>query len=179
MAKDIYLKIKRAADSCLMCGTGLEEGPKHLSAIRLGGEEEVERRDYCTTCWDRLEDEEFYSYWIAKREKSEERTKISKPERNRLILAMFERISQGPDAETEDEPSRTEKLFFLAHLLMRFRVFRWVRTDHENGKICFASVQSDDEWLIDQVDLNDESVLTIKQEIEEYLRKGEDIDIAF
>jgi hypothetical protein len=177
MGKDIYLKIKRAADSCLMCGVGLEDERKHLSAIRLGGDDEVERTDYCRKCWERLEDEEFYSHWIAKREKPEERLRISKADRNRLLLAMFERLSQNSDPD--EESGRAEKLFFLAHLLMRFRVFRWARTDHAGGKVCFINTQSEEECWVDQVEVDDEAALLIKQEIEEFLRKGEDIDIAF
>ncbi len=179
MAKDIYLKIKRPSDSCLMCGAGLEEERKHLSAIRLGGEDEVERRDYCRKCWERLQDEEFYSYWVAKREKPEERTKISKADRNRLLLAMFERIDETLSDDDDAEAERAGKLFFLAHLLMRFRAFRWARTDHEAGKVCFVNIQSEEEWEVDQVELSDETVLAIKQEIEEFLRKGQDIDVTF
>jgi hypothetical protein len=176
MDRDTYLKIQRPADQCLMCEADLVAARKHPSAI-LMEDEDMLRRDYCAACWERLSGEEFFSFWIAKRDVVPARTRILREERDRMLLAYFERLSTEAQRE-ETSAEREARRFFLAHLLMRFRVFRWLRTEHEDGRIVFQNVQTAEEWSISQVELSDEAVLQVKQEIEIYLRKGEDVDVA-
>jgi len=177
MDKSAYLKIQRPSNECLMCGANLIEAHKHPSAIQPEGEDGVVRKDYCLKCWSRLEGEDFFSFWIATREPKPERTRISREERNQLLQAYFEHISAAE--EQDAEAGHEQRRFFLAHLLMRFRVLRWKQTDRQAGLIVFENVQTAEEWTVKQVNLDDEAVARIKQEIEECLRKGQDIEIGF
>ncbi|MCX7014062.1 MAG: hypothetical protein NTW86_16165 [Candidatus Sumerlaeota bacterium] len=178
MDKSIYLKIQRPSEKCLLCGADLVEARKHPSAIQPEGEDSVLRKDYCPRCWEQLDDEQFFSHWMAKREPRPERTRISREERNRLLLAYFEHLSRVDSSEME-ALEREARRFFLAHLLMRFRVFRWKSTDRETGKIVFEHTQTNEEWSVEPLDLPDEMVLRIKQDIEEFLRKGQDLEVSF
>ncbi|OPZ23091.1 MAG: hypothetical protein BWZ10_00034 [candidate division BRC1 bacterium ADurb.BinA364] len=181
MDKRLYLKIQRPSDTCIACGAALKEMRKHLSAIREEGEEGVQRSDFCQQCWGKLQqDEEFSSFWLAKREPVMPRNRISRSERNALLLAYFEHYARM-DGIPEDERSvrdRLEKLYFMAHLLMRFRIFRWKRTDTQTGMVYFENASSNEEWAVEQTELSDEATLRIKTEIEDYLSKGQSVAIA-
>lgn len=181
MNKDLYLKIRRPADRCLICDADLVDSRKHPSAIRVedAEEEPVQRADYCTSCWRQIEEKPYFSFWMAKREEAPpERTRISKAERNRLMFSYFEHLG-NPDTQEAGAVDCKSQRFFLAHLLMRFRVFRWVSTDKETQLIRFENIGTGDIHEVESTEIDDESVVRLKQEVENYLRKGEDVDIDF
>ncbi len=185
MDKNLYLKIQRPSDKCLGCGADLIAAHKHPSAVRVDeSAESLERNDYCATCWEQLEQGQYFSRWLAKREIPPERNRISREERNRLLLALFELLSAGgetqaPSGEGEGGEIDNEAVrYFLGHLLMRFRIFKWHRTEADSGLIFFENAQNGETYSVRSMELDDEMILKIKNVIEDYLRKGQNLDVS-
>lgn len=174
--RDLYLKIGRPHNSCIACGAAIDNAGKHPSILRRGGTAGVEgqqdpdaprREDYCSSCWQELAERDFVGFWVTRREPPKQRKIESKKERNAGLLAWFEHLrSQTPDEETR------QSLFFLAHLLMKYGVFKWQRTGmgpDGNEIVCFKQTASEDEFEVAAVDFTDERSLEIKRELDEFL----------
>lgn len=204
MEKDLYLKIGRPQNVCVLCGTAISVAGKHASVL-LPPEEAAAprqtepsvpatpeaapepakknrgataaqdadsdaplRQDYCPTCWDKVRQKNYFSFWIARREAPKPRKIKNRKERNAALLAYFDVLVQ------KNDPAYAQHLFFLAHLLMKFSVLKWVRSDppaEEGGRerIVFRNTSTDDLVTIDSVALEDEAVARIKREIDEYI----------
>lgn len=174
--KDLYLKIGRPHNSCIACGAGIDHAGKHPSVLRRGGAANAEgqvdpdaprREDYCAECWQELAERDFVGFWVTKREAPKQRKIETKKERNAGLLAWFEHLrGQKPDEETR------QSMFFLAHLLMKYGVFKWQRTesdDNGNETIWFKQTGSEDEFEVVAVDFTDERSVEIKRELDEFL----------
>ncbi len=178
--KDLYLKIGRPTNSCVACGAEIAHAGKHPSILRkaaenaeaLDGSKDADdlgprREDYCSKCWQDLSERDFVGYWLAKREPPKVRKIESKKERNAGLLAWFEHLqSQERDEETR------QSLFFLAHLLMKYGVFKWQRTEtaeDDSELIFFKATGSEDEVSVATVELSDERSVEIKRELDAFL----------
>ncbi len=131
------------------------------------------RLDYCEACWQDLKDRAFFSFWVSKRTTTDlPRKKLSKTERNLALVALFDSLSERDDSEVDFSPH----LFFLAHLLMKFKIFKWVVTkpDPKDGELVihFARTDSEEEVLVPDMDMPPEMVVRIKEEIESYLSES-------
>jgi hypothetical protein len=136
-------------------------------------EESFLRLDYCEACWQELKDRAFFSFWVSKRTTTDlPRKKLSKTERNLALVALFDSLSERDDSEVDFTPH----LFFLAHLLMKFKIFKWVVTkpDPKTGDLVihFARTDSEEEVLVADMDMPPEMVVRIKEEIESYLSES-------
>ncbi len=206
MEKDLYLKIGRPQNVCVLCGTAISVAGKHASVLlspgevpaadlqpsveapsspaRIAPEPSVTRKgrgavqehdpdgptrqDYCPACWEKVRQKNYFSFWIARREAPKPRKIKNRKERNAALLAYFDVLVQKNDS------AYSQHLFFLAHLLMKFSVLKWVRSDPatEAGgreRIVFRNTATDDHVTIDSVILEDEAVARIKREIDEYI----------
>jgi hypothetical protein len=173
--KDLYLKIGRPHNSCIACGAAIDHAGKHPSVLRRGGanaegQEDPDaprREDYCSGCWQEMAERDFIGFWVTKREPPKQRKIETKKERNAGLLAWFEHLrSQNPDEELK------QSLFFLAHLLMKYGVFKWQRTEtgpDGNEVIWFKQTGSEDEFDVVAVDFTDERSVEIKRELDEFL----------
>lgn len=177
--KDLYLKIGRPTNSCVACGAEIAHAGKHPSVLRQRSEtpENLEgdsaddlgprREDYCAACWQELSEKDFVGFWLAKREPPKVRKIESKKERNAGLLAWFEHLQlQNPDDEIR------QSLFFLAHLLMKYGVFKWQRTetaDDGSEVIYFKPTGSDDEVSVVAMEFSDERSVEIKRELDAFL----------
>jgi hypothetical protein len=131
------------------------------------------RLDYCETCWQELKDRAFFSFWVSKRTTNDlPRKKLSKTERNLALVALFDSLSERDDSEVDFTPH----LFFLAHLLMKFKIFKWIATkpDPKTGELViqFSRTDSEEEVLVSDLDMPPEMVVRIKEEIESYLSES-------
>ena len=88
------------------------------------------------------------------------------------ILALFESLGERDEADSDYAPH----LFFLAHLLMKFKIFRWEPSveDPETGRtmLRFTRVGTNEEVLIPNMEFPDTTITKIKEEIETYLEKS-------
>lgn len=180
MSKEMYLKIARPQNACVKCGAPLAEAGKHPSAIFSASNPVVEeseddegvlRQDFCPACWDEVRSTDYFSFWLARREKPKTRKIQNRRERNSTILSYFDFLYQ------QGNPDNAQHLYFLAHLLMKFSVFKWVRTEPapEGGtsqRVVFRNTVTDDFVAVDEVAMDEERLVTIKREVDEYLSRA-------
>jgi hypothetical protein len=153
----------------------LAEQGKHPSVLVLPseegseGEEEIpQRRDYCPTCWDRLDSRNYVGFWLARRDPPKPRKVQNRKERNARLAAYFDYFYH------EDRAAHAARLCFLAHLLIRYQVLRWLRTEPPEGpgrgeRIICRNTITDEEVCVEMVQLADEELAAIKQEVDDLL----------
>ena len=193
--KDLYLKIGRPNNACAVCGSPITHAGKHPSVLLPQGAAEPalasgaavdnagdelpglpaaeadnegpRRRDYCAECWQKQGEQQYFSYWMARREPPKTRKIETKKERNAGVLAWFDLLrSQKPDDDN------LQAQFFLAHLLMKYGVLKWNRTVTEldgSEMIYFRQTGTEDDIPVLAVDLSDEKSVDIKRQLDEYL----------
>ncbi len=173
--KDLYLKIGRPHNTCEACGIAITHAGRHPSILRQAGpsakgqsgNDGPRREDYCTACWQELAEQDFVGFWVTRREAPKIRKIESRKERNAALIAWFEHLRlQDPDDEIR------QSLFFLGHLLMKYGVFKWLRTyTSDNGieTVVFRQQGSDDEVEVMVVDFTDDRSVEIKRELDEFL----------
>jgi len=177
--KDLYLKIGRPHNTCVACGAEIAHAGKHPSVLRRPGQaKETEgelaldpdaprREDYCADCWQKMSEHDYMGFWVTKREPPKQRKIESKKERNAGLLAWFDHL-QGLPQEVEIQ----QALYFLAHLLMKYGVFKWQRTDAAadgTEQIVFKQTGSDEEIVISAVEMDDERSAEIMKELDAFL----------
>lgn len=127
------------------------------------------REDFCTDCWHQLTEKDYLGYWMARREAPKPRKIESRKERNAGVLAWFSLLrTQEPDDDN------LQAQFFLAHLLMKYGVLKWQRTDTDddgNEIIYFRQTGTDDDLAVLAVDLSDEKSVEIKRQLDEFLEQ--------
>lgn len=173
--KDYYLKMGRPHNTCEACSIAITQAGKHPSVLRpaaapVKGQQDPDaprREDYCTACWQELAERDFVGFWVTRREAPKVRKLETRKERNAALVAWFEHLrSQKPDDETR------QSIFFLGHLLMKYGVFKWLRTDvADDGSetVIFRQQGSEDEVEVPVVDFTDERSVEIKRELDEFL----------
>jgi hypothetical protein len=177
--KDFYLKIGRPHNACEACGAEISHAGKHPSVLRRGtptaenagdlvpDSDAPRREDYCAECWQKLAERDFMGFWVTKRQPPKQRKIESKKERNAGLLAWFEHLQSQ-----QQDPEIRQSLYFLAHLLMKYGVFKWQRTDtmpDGDELIYFKQSGSDDEIAVAAADITDERSVEIKRELDAFL----------
>lgn len=174
MDRETFLRIAKPQATCVLCGAPLAEAGKHPSvlvapeAAQNGESDDIPRReDYCPRCWEDRASKNYVGFWITKREPPQPRKVQNRRERNARLAAYFDYFYH------EDRVAHAPRLFFLAHLLMRYGVFRWLRTevDEETGRerIYYRHLVNDEDVAIESAELSDEELVAIKREIDELL----------
>lgn len=177
MDKQMYLKISRPQNVCVRCGATIAEAGKHPSAIFEAEEKAKQedesplRQDYCSECWGKLNEKEYFSFWMARREKPKVKKIQTRKQRNATLLSYFDFLYQ------KNDPEYAQHLFFLAHLLMKFSVFRWLKSEpatEPDGeeRIVFRNTATDDVVTITAVSLDEQRLVEIKREIDEFLARA-------
>lgn len=192
MEKDLYLKIGRPTNTCIVCGVEITRAGKHPSILRPAGsgvspaaerqaetsasassEHEVtdktgpQREDYCQECWQAAAEKDYLGYWMARRVPPKARKIESKKERNAGVLAWFDHLRTRPPAH-----ANLQSQYFLAHLLMKYGVLKWTRTEtRDDGQevIYFRQTGQEDEVAVTAVELDDETSGEIKRKLDEFL----------
>jgi hypothetical protein len=172
--KELYLKISRPQNACVECGAALDKPGTHPSAIVSpdtmpdGDDILPVRQDYCSQCWEKLCSRDYFGFWLARREAPAAPKAQSRKERNAALLSYFDYLHQAGGAE------HLPHLYFLSHLLMKYGVFRWVRSDppgQQGGreKIVFRNTTTDDHVTVESVPLSDEVLLQIRKDLDDHL----------
>lgn len=136
-------------------------------------DEGFHRHDYCPVCWQRMKDDAWFSFWIGRRNPSDlPKKKLNRTERNLALAALFDSL-----AERDDENDYSPHLFFIAHLLMKYKVFKWSpsvrdeKTGQEMIRFLRVGIDPEEEVLIPDMEMTDETILRVKTEVEEYLEE--------
>jgi len=131
------------------------------------------RLDYCTKCWNAMKEQAYFSFWIGRRSAGDLPVgKLTKAERNVALAALFDSLAERGDEEQTDY---SPHLFFLAHLLMKFKIFKWMPSvaHPETGEpmLRFLRAQTGEEVLVRNVEMPQEMVARVKEEVETYLQQ--------
>ena len=137
-------------------------------------EEPYRRIDYCPECWAEIKDRAYFSFWLGKpRDDDAPKRRLNKAERNLALAALFDSLVERQDEAEEDF---TPHLFFLAHLLMKFKIFKWKpgTTDPDSGArmLLFDRTDCDEEVTIPDILMPPEMVVKVKEEVEAYLKES-------
>jgi hypothetical protein len=170
MDKETLLTISRPNKTCLNCGEALDVIERHPSMLRADEARRLERLDFCPDCWQHMKDEVYESFWITRREqKNRAIPRLSKRERATALRVLFESLW-----DRRGEEDMAAHLYFLSHLLMKWGGLKWREnaTDIQGGEvIVFEDPASGDMLEINAVQLDDERLLAIKDEVENFLRQ--------
>lgn len=191
LEKDLYLKIGRPTNACIVCGVEITHAGKHPSVLRspeaaatpaapddapaeatASPSQEPEktgpqREDYCQECWQKATGRDFLGYWMARRDPPKTRKIESKKERNAGVLAWFDLLRTRPP-----EHANLQSQYFLAHLLMKYGVLKWVKTElRDDGQevIYFRQTGQEEEIAVAAVELDDATSGEIKKKLDEFL----------
>lgn len=131
------------------------------------------RADYCESCWNKMKEEAWFSFWIGKRTTSDlPKKRLNRTERNLALVALFDSLSDRIDGENDFTPH----LFFIAHLLMKFKIFKWHPSEEnpQTGEttLRFSRSDSEDEVRISDMEMPPEMIVKVKEEIESYLEES-------
>lgn len=180
--KELYLKMGRPLNTCIKCEVSINVAGKHPSILRAEEEKRKKadkkteddaplREDYCPKCWHDIQDVNYSGFWLSKREPPKPRKIQNKKERNAALMAYFDN-ARSSDEQT---PTVKETLFFTAHLLMKYGVFKWNRTETDEitgiETIIFRHGNGEDDILVEEISLTDERGLELKNEVDEFLSK--------
>lgn len=167
MDRDQYLQVDRPGNQCVLCGQSLVEQGRHPSVLNEGstaeGDEKFQRTDFCSICWEKLPDRNYFSFWLAKRTRPESNRRLAKSERNEILWRLFSALSTHPGPETHTQ------LFILAHLLMKYGLLRW-RSNQSDAEgvnwIVFEHAPTGEECRVREIPLGDATLIQTLQEIE-------------
>lgn len=165
MDKEQYQQIERPAEECERCNVPLEGFSRHPSALREVSEKAV-RQDLCPACWEKMNPDEFFSYWLSRREEKKTAKKKTRRETSALLLELFESLY---DAGKEQ---RSAQLHVLAHLLMKMKAFKWMETRRRSSApdiIVFRNESTKEVVELEDVQLEDDALVEAKKEIDELL----------
>ena len=178
MEKKEYLNIQRPQDICLMCGCSLQEAGKHPSSINLE-EGDVLRRDFCKECWEKLQRDDYFSFWLTKRITPDtSKRKLSRKIRNNLLVRLFESIQKKPEEERDDY-----LLYFISHLLLRYKVYNWKGTEKirtENSEefsepekyLVFENKTTGEDIFVKDQEPDAEKIMSSRKLIDDYLQEN-------
>lgn len=158
--RDTYLHFSRARNTCLLCAAPLNVDGRHPSVIVMSEKEEAIRKDFCPSCWDRMAEKGYFSFWVTKRVNapSAEERRLARGERNEALWRLFSALYGRGAADLAPQ------LFFLAHLLMRYKVltFQGLR----EGKLVFVHPKLEETYQIEDLAIEAIDFLAIKNEVE-------------
>lgn len=159
---DTYLQFSRAANTCLLCAAPLNVDGRHPSVIQMSEKAEIVRKDFCPTCWGRLGEEQYFSFWVTKRVNSisPEQRRLAKSERNEALWRLFAALYAS------ESPDLAPQIFLLAHLLMRYRVLVFEGTTPE-GRLLFAHPKLGEKFEVGDLPLDSVDFVAVKSGIEQ------------
>jgi hypothetical protein len=167
--KDQILTLSRSRKLCANCNAPIDAIERHPSVIKEG-KRQLERFDYCPACWEHIKDEVFDSFWLARRERRQSQApKLSRRERRVALRALFESLR-----ERREDEDVAPHLFLISHLLLKWGGLRWRenRMDEDGREvIVFEDPTTGEHHEVPTVPVDDENLLRIKGEIEEFLRQ--------
>jgi hypothetical protein len=167
MKPTFQIEIPRRSSSCAKGHESFAPGAEYYSVLVEGPNGELQRQDFCLTCWDESARQESVknarSYWKSKVPKKQVTEPLS---RNRDERAL-QLLKQALNAET---PHNHEEAFVLALFLARSRVLylRQLLQQEDGSKINLYEVAATEEMLaVKKIDLPQLQIDKIQQQLAE------------
>lgn len=165
--KHPYFDIRKPENTCTICGASLTDEGHHPSALTEVYPEPI-RKDYCLSCWKQLQDKQFFSYWLTKRITPPADKRVNRRERNDMLLRLFMALYN------QHNPANATQLYLLAHLLMKYKVFKWLETrksDTGEDALVFEDTRTGEEVFVAPISITDEEIAEAKKAIDSYLEE--------
>ena len=165
--KHPYFDIRKPQNICTICSTSLTDEPHHPSVLTDVYPEPI-RKDYCLACWKQLQDKQFFSYWLTKRITPPADKKINRQERNDMLLRLFMALYN------QEDPANATQLYLLAHLLMKYKVFKWLETRQGptgEDALVFEDTRTGEEIFVAPIAITDDQIAEAKKAVDSYLEE--------
>lgn len=158
-----YLRIGRAGNTCLLCNAPLNVDGKHPSTLEVKDAQEAIRKDFCPACWPRLADGGYFSFWVTKRVSapSAKERRLARSERNEALWRLFAALYSSDEAS-----NLAPQLFFLAHLLMRYKVLTF-QGPAEDGLLEFQHPRLGETFRIADVPVEEVDFSAVQRQVED------------
>lgn len=157
-----YLKLKRAHENCLLCGKPLSGAKRHPSVLEVSERDEAIRRDFCADCWKSSTDQQYFGFWLTRRLETgptARERRLARADRNEALWRLFAALHALENAE------HAPQLFFLAHLLMRYKVLSFAGVAPD-GMLLFEHAHVPDAFRIAEVPLDSVSFAEVRKSVE-------------
>ncbi|MCC5876632.1 MAG: hypothetical protein JJU11_10480 [Candidatus Sumerlaeia bacterium] len=158
--RDLYLKFSRPSNNCLLCNVPLNIEGAHPTLLEVGGREEAIRKDFCPDCWNKKDQQTYFSFWVTNRvnKPTAKERRLAKSERNEALWRLFSALhaSEGDDLAPQ--------LFLLAHLLMKYKVLTF--TGSRDGMLEFTHPKLGETFMVEDLPLDSTDFVAIHQQIE-------------
>ena len=155
----------RRKGGCSACGRAFAEGERHLSALRIAGEE-IAREDHCRECWSAQAERESLIWW---------RTRHAEPRTRALALDLeaLERLFLALQGRTE--AALRELRYVLCLILMRKRRLVLVRIarDASGERLVVRRPRRSDELEVEVFDFSPERIEEVRAKLREVLEGAE------
>ena len=151
-------EINRPAEKCVMCGKPIIGMTKHPTTLHADDSQNaLLRNDYCETCWEKVKEKDYFSYWVTRRvPRSGKEERQKKETARQTAIRLFEQMMQSEDED------RTARLYILAHLLLRFRIFKWkgseINGETGQAQLVFERATTREEVKIPDMRLSEEQL---------------------
>jgi hypothetical protein len=150
-------------DVCSSCGRTMDPGEEVVSALGLSGEN-LERKDFCSACWEGADLSPFFSHWRTRVPGREEKPKARVVD-TRVLEDLFQRLLQ------EQDPAREGHLFLTAILLMQRRVlkYREMRSEGNRRVLIVGRPRSNQTFAVPDPGLDPAKMATMWEELRKLL----------
>jgi len=150
--------INRGAHVCFLCEKIFPEEEVYLSAL-YDENNEFLRKDFCVECWDKIDNENSFSYWKTKISKKHE--KVEKYAKIDVFYDLFNKL------ENEKELSRVNFRYVLSLFLMRKKVLKLISSHKSDGNeyLVLHNVKEGNDTEVLKPQLSKEEVLAVTDEI--------------
>jgi len=148
--------------SCCTCESSFVEGTQFISNI-VDNDGELERRDYCIPCWEKLDKEESFYFWKS----------LFSPEKKKKIfidddtlMDFFSRLME------EDNENKQNFRYVLSLILMRKKILKFEDVCKEGDREYMIMKDKEErEYRVCDPHLNKETLSEIKQQMSSILHK--------
>ena len=150
--------INKGSHTCFLCEKTFLEEEVYLSALYDVNNTFV-RRDFCTECCDKKDDENIFSYW---------KTKISKKPEKVEIYAKIDVFNDlFNKLENENDLSRVNFRYVLSLYLLRKKVLKLITTRKSSDReyLVLHNVKEGADTEVLKPQLSKEEVLAVTDEI--------------
>ncbi len=161
-------EIYKPSGECSATGTKIEFGDGYYGAL-VDGEQELERRDYCTEYWEQNKPP-VYCYWKTRLPFPNQKKKVFVDDE--MLLAFFDRL------ENDTEQERLNFRFVLALILMRKRRLKYegskIREGHEIWTLKVTGQKRHVE--VDDPHLDEEQIEQLSEQMGQVLHADLELD---
>jgi len=157
--------IQKSGNQCCTCSAAFDEGSHYYSAIFDRGQQ-FERRDFCTACWEKCQNEAVFSFWKTRVPTKEEERKLFVDDN--VLLEFFGRLPAEGDEQVQH---KLKFRYILALVLMRKKVLRFVDIVREDGKeyIILRYPREKTEFKVLDPGLTEEEADSVKDDLSQIL----------